>query len=121
MLIALERKLESQPVKVVDLFPVAGRDRNGTMQWRAIPSGVAIKTGTLDRVSALAGVIPTKERGLVWFAIINYGDNIEKLRGEQDRLLQRLANHWQIPPATAIATTDKIYLGDPSRNLKVDG
>jgi serine-type D-Ala-D-Ala carboxypeptidase/endopeptidase (penicillin-binding protein 4) len=121
MLIALTRKLESQPIKITDLFPVAGRDRIGTMQWRAIPSGIAIKTGTLAQVSALAGVIPTQERGLVWFAIVNRGGNIERLRAEQDRLLQNLSQHWKIIPATAIAPTRNAYLGDPSRNLKVEG
>jgi D-alanyl-D-alanine carboxypeptidase/D-alanyl-D-alanine-endopeptidase (penicillin-binding protein 4) len=121
MLIALGRKLESQSVSVSDLFPLSGRDRNGTMQWRAIPSGVTIKTGTLAQVSALAGVIPTKERGLVWFAIINHGNNIERLRAQQDRLLQNLSQHWQVIPATTTTVTDNAYLGDPSRNLRVEG
>ncbi|OKH23749.1 D-alanyl-D-alanine carboxypeptidase [Hydrococcus rivularis NIES-593] len=121
MLIALDRKLDSQPRSVSDLFPLSGRDRHGTMQWRAIPSGVVIKTGTLAQVSALAGVIPTKERGLVWFAIINHGNNIERLRAEQDRLLQNLSRHWQIIPATTTIGTDNAYLGDPSRNLKDEG
>ena len=116
MFMALEQKLEFHSVKVADLFPVSGRDRNGTMQWRNIPSGVAIKTGTLAQVSALAGTIPTKERGLVWFAIINRGGNIEQLRSEQDRLLLRLSQHWQIIPASNVATNE-VYLGNPSRNV----
>jgi serine-type D-Ala-D-Ala carboxypeptidase/endopeptidase (penicillin-binding protein 4) len=121
MLMALEDKLQSQSLSVADLFPVGGRDRNGTMQWRGIPSGIAVKTGTLAQVSALAGVIPTKERGLVWFAIINHGGNIEKLRAEQDRLLQRLSQHWNVIPATANSVTNNAFFGDPSRNLKADG
>ncbi|MCU0533785.1 MAG: D-alanyl-D-alanine carboxypeptidase [Hydrococcus sp. Prado102] len=121
MLMALEDKLKSQSLSVADLFPLSGRDRNGTMQWRGIPSGIAVKTGTLAQVSALAGVIPTKERGLVWFAIINHGGNIEKLRSEQDRLLQRLSQHWNVIPATANSVTNNAFFGDPSRNLKVDG
>ncbi|MFM8297855.1 MAG: D-alanyl-D-alanine carboxypeptidase, partial [Microcystis aeruginosa] len=67
---ALDRKLANQPIKVADLFPVGGRDTKGTMQWRAIPKGVMIKTGTLAQVSALAGEIPTQERGKVWFVIM---------------------------------------------------
>ena len=121
MLIALDRKLKSQSITISDLFPVAGRDRQGTMQWRNIPSGIAVKTGTLAQVSALAGVIPTKERGLVWFAIINHGGNIEGLRLEQDRLLQRLSQHWQVMPTATTTATDNAYLGDPSRNLQVEG
>ena len=65
--------------------------------------------------SALAGIIPTQERGPVWFTIINHGGNIEKLRAEQDKLLQRLAQHWQLMP-NAIATQTILSLGDPSRN-----
>lgn len=119
LFIALERQLAGSAVKVADLFPVAGRDRQGTMQWRSIPPGIAIKTGTLAQVSALAGVIPTQERGHVWFAILNRGGNIEKFRAEQDRLLQRLAQHWQlVPDGIATQTSDRVYLGDPSRNLQ---
>lgn len=122
MLMALERQLAGSPVKVGDLFPVTGRDRTGTMQWRSMPVGVAVKTGTLAQVSALAGVIPTQERGPVWFAIINHGPNIEKFRSEQDRLLQRLAQHWQLQPEKMMARrAETVFLGDPSRNLPVGG
>ena len=115
LFITLDRKLASSTVKVNDLFPVAGRDTKGTLHWRSLPAGVAVKTGTLAQVSALAGIIPTQERGPVWFTIINHGGNIEKLRAEQDKLLQRLAQHWQIIP-DAIATQTILSLGDPSRN-----
>jgi D-alanyl-D-alanine carboxypeptidase/D-alanyl-D-alanine-endopeptidase (penicillin-binding protein 4) len=118
MMKALVRRLESKSITIADLFPVGGRDRDGTMQWRAIPSGVTVKTGTLSEVSALAGVIPTEERGLVWFAIVNRGSNIEQLRGEQDRFLEQLSRHWQIIPAKSANTG--IYWGDPSRNLKAE-
>ena len=117
LFIALERQLAPTGISVSDLFPVAGRDRNGTMQWRNIPEGVTVKTGTLAQVSALAGIIPTQERGPVWFAILNYGNNFERFRVEQDRLLQQLANHWQIvPDAVTPAATNESYLGDPKRN-----
>lgn len=117
LFITLERQLVGSGVKVTDLFPVTGRDTEGTLQWRSIPAGIAVKTGTLSQVSALAGVIPTQERGPVWFALINHGGNIEKLRAEQDKLLQHLAQHWQLrPEAIASRATAKVYLGDPSRN-----
>jgi serine-type D-Ala-D-Ala carboxypeptidase/endopeptidase (penicillin-binding protein 4) len=118
MMKALVSRLESKSITIADLFPVGGRDRDGTMEWRAIPSGVAVKTGTLSEVSALAGVIPTKERGLIWFAIVNRGSNIEQLRGEQDRFLEQLSRHWQIIPVTS--ANNPIYWGDPSRNLKAE-
>ncbi len=117
MLIALEEKLEDNPFSVADLFPVAGRDRTGTMQWRAIPEGVAIKTGTLNQVSALAGLIPTEERGYVWFTLINSGSGIERFRAEQDRFLQQIGNHWHIIPSNIIDTSiSEVFLGDPTRN-----
>ncbi|MGH2412875.1 MAG: D-alanyl-D-alanine carboxypeptidase [Microcystaceae cyanobacterium] len=118
MLIALERQLESQSIKVADLFPVVGRDKQGTMQQRILPAGITVKTGTLAQVSALAGVIPTQERGQVWFALINHGGKIDKFRSEQDQLLQHLSQHWHITPVSTI-DTDKAFLGDPSRNIKV--
>jgi serine-type D-Ala-D-Ala carboxypeptidase/endopeptidase (penicillin-binding protein 4) len=107
-------------VKLADLFPVGGRDTKGTMQWRAIPAGVMIKTGTLARVSALAGVIPTKERGQVWFAIMNSGSSdIERFRNQQDQVLQSLARHWElVPEATKGTVAEKVFLGDPSRIRK---
>jgi D-alanyl-D-alanine carboxypeptidase/D-alanyl-D-alanine-endopeptidase (penicillin-binding protein 4) len=119
MLIALERQLANQPIKITDLFPVAGYDKKGTLKWRNIPDGIAVKTGTLAQVSALAGVIPTKERGLVWFTIINQGGNIDKLRAEQDKFLQGLAQHWQITFPVMNSPSNQIFLGDPSRNLKI--
>lgn len=119
ILMALERKYATQSITIANLFPVAGLDKKGTMQWRNIPEGVAMKTGTLAQVSALAGVIPTKERGLVWFTILNSGSgNIDKFRAEQDQLLQSLAQHWKISPSLINASSGEVFLGDPSRNLK---
>jgi D-alanyl-D-alanine carboxypeptidase/D-alanyl-D-alanine-endopeptidase (penicillin-binding protein 4) len=117
MLMALEDKLKDNPLSVADLFPVAGRDKKGTMQWRGIPQGIAVKTGTLNQVSALAGVIPTQERGKVWFTLINSGSGIERFRAEQDKFLQELANHWQLTPEVTLNTqTGDVFLGDPQRN-----
>ena len=115
MLMAIERLLNDHSLNVVGLFPVGGRDLVGTMENRAIPVGTAVKTGTLNRVSALAGVIPTRDRGRIWFAIINGGSQTEYLRREQDRLLQRLVNHWQLN-SLDLTHSSTSYLGDPLRN-----
>jgi D-alanyl-D-alanine carboxypeptidase/D-alanyl-D-alanine-endopeptidase (penicillin-binding protein 4) len=116
MLMTLQQQLQEQSLSLADIFPVSGFDRKGTMQFRNIPLGTAIKTGTLREVSALAGVIPTKARGPVWFAIVNHGTNIEQLRAEQDNLLQNLSQHWQLEPFSLnFANND--YLGNPARNL----
>ncbi|GFE68725.1 D-alanyl-D-alanine carboxypeptidase [Chroococcus sp. FPU101] len=115
---ALEQQLVAKQMSVTDLFPVGGRDKDGTMHWREIPYGVAIKTGTLAQVSALAGMIPTKERGQVWFAILNSGGNIEGFRNQQDQLLQQLSTHWQLTPILPpISPVIQVFLGDPSRNI----
>ena len=115
MLIAIDRLLNDHSLSVVGLFPVAGRDSVGTMENRSIPVGTAVKTGTLNRVSALAGVIPTRDHERIWFAIINGGSQTEYLRREQDRLLQRLTQHWQLN-SLDFTHSSTSYLGDPLRN-----
>jgi serine-type D-Ala-D-Ala carboxypeptidase/endopeptidase (penicillin-binding protein 4) len=116
MLIALDRIFKTQSLTIADFFPTAGRDKVGTMETRKMPSGVAIKTGTLNTVSALSGVIPTKERGQVWFTIINHGGDVLEFRVQQDKFLQNLARHWQFTPNFPEILSP--YLGDPQRNFQ---
>ena len=117
MLMAIDRLLQSHSFSAADLFPTAGRDLVGTVQDRGLPTGTTIKTGTLNRVSALAGVIPTSDRGNVYFSIINYGSQIEYFRQQQDRLLNELVQTWQlIPNNFNLAEEKDWYLGDPKRN-----
>lgn len=122
MLMAIQRELLPSQLSVADLFPVSGRDRRGTMEARRIPQAAVIKTGTLRDVSALAGVMPTRDRGLVWFAIMNRGTNVEGLRAKQDQLLQRLVKQWQVTSTVPAAITPKSLnstptpLGAASRN-----
>lgn len=99
MFMAIQRELLPHRLSVADLFPISGRDHRGTLQTRHIPTATVIKTGTLRDVSALAGVMPTRDRGLVWFAIINRGSDVANLRSKQDQLLQRLSQQWQVAPA----------------------
>ena len=119
MLIAIDNLLKPHNLDVMDLFPVAGRDNVGTVEDRAIPAGTAVKTGTLNQVSALAGVIPLDQEQHIWFSLINYGWQIEYFRKQQDLFLQRLAEHWQLELQDFYAQekTD-IYLGDPARNVR---
>jgi len=102
MLIALQRYLETQQMNVADVLPVMGVD-GGTISRRHLPVGAAVKTGTLNAVSALAGVLPTRDRGLVWFTIINEGlASLGTLHDYQDLVLQTLKGAWgaasPIPP-----------------------
>lgn len=96
MLAAIERYLHPLNLTIADVFPASGFDRDGTMEDRSMPMGSVIKTGTLNEVSALAGVLPTRDRGLVWFAILNRGTDILELRQQQDLLLQSLQKQWGI-------------------------
>ncbi|MBV9384864.1 MAG: D-alanyl-D-alanine carboxypeptidase [Chroococcidiopsidaceae cyanobacterium CP_BM_ER_R8_30] len=122
MLGAIERELQSYHLSLADLFAIAGRDRRGTIETRQIPNATVVKTGTLNEVSSLAGVMPTRDRGLVWFAIINHGSNVDSFRTQQDQLLQHLLQKWQaaltLPAAlTPHLTSDTTnQLGATSRN-----
>jgi D-alanyl-D-alanine carboxypeptidase/D-alanyl-D-alanine-endopeptidase (penicillin-binding protein 4) len=128
MLMESDRLLQSNNYSVADLFPTAGRDLVGTVKDRGLPKGTTIKTGTLDNVSALAGVIPTrdKSKGIaaqgdhVYFSIINYGRPVQYLRQQQDNLLNELVQPWQLVPNNLnlvnLAQENNWYLGNPQRN-----
>ncbi|MBK4730866.1 D-alanyl-D-alanine carboxypeptidase [Oxynema sp. CENA135] len=123
LFMAIDRYIQPHSLNLSDVFPVAGRDR-GTMDYRDIPHGAIVKTGTLWDVSALAGVLPTKDKGQIWFAVINGGgDYVLTFREEQDRLLNQLLQDWQtslLPPsALNRARHDNLKslkIGDASRN-----
>lgn len=117
---AIQLSLEQSGFNVADLFPVFGRD-GGTLDYRSMPIAATVKTGTLNGVCTLAGVLPTRDRGLVWFAIFNQGYNIEGLREQQDQLLQALSQHWGIAQPlpediTPSALPEAEQLGAASRN-----
>lgn len=121
MLVAIQRSVALQQLNITDLFPVIGRDR-GTLRGRNISTGAALKTGTLDDVSALAGVIPTRDRGLIWFSIINVGiGDLDFLHKQQDQLLQTLVQTWGSPAVSELRLSDRpsrdaTQLGAASRN-----
>lgn len=116
MFAAVQRYLQFRNLTVADLFPISGSD-HGTIQERRIPVGSVVKTGTLNDVSALAGVLPTRDRGLVWFAILNRGTNLEGLRDQQDVLLQTLVNQWGTAPSRPVAITPTSPIRSATANL----
>jgi serine-type D-Ala-D-Ala carboxypeptidase/endopeptidase (penicillin-binding protein 4) len=117
MLRSSDRLLQTHNYNIVDLLPTAGRDLVGTVQHRSLPQGTSIKTGTLDNVSALAGVIPTQHLGNIYFSIINYGRPVPDLRQQQDILIQQLVQPWQLIPYNFdLAQVNNWYLGNPQRN-----
>ncbi len=123
MLVAIQSYVQKFGLSVADLFPIAGFEPS-TVDGRKIPPGTVVKTGTLSAVSALAGVIPSRDRGLVWFAIINSGDDVDALRDGQDELLQQLIKQWgtvttipkPIAPHTKVGSPPDFSFGDPKRN-----
>jgi serine-type D-Ala-D-Ala carboxypeptidase/endopeptidase (penicillin-binding protein 4) len=119
----LQQQLQPANLTLADLFPVAGLEQLGTLKDRRLPVGTTIKTGTLNEVSALSGVMPTRDRGLVWFVIINKGSQIGALRQQQDLLLQTLAKEWgEITPAPLVLSRHNnsvAYFGDIDRNVAI--
>jgi serine-type D-Ala-D-Ala carboxypeptidase/endopeptidase (penicillin-binding protein 4) len=120
---ALHQKLQAANSNLADIFPVAGAEYIGTLKDRNLPAGTTIKTGTLNEVSALGGVLPTRDRGLVWFVIVNQGSQIAKLRQQQDALLQSLLAEWgRVTPTPLVVTKHDrypVYFGDPARNIAI--
>ncbi|RAM49266.1 MAG: D-alanyl-D-alanine carboxypeptidase [Hapalosiphonaceae cyanobacterium JJU2] len=122
MFMALQQEALAQGLNLADLFPTSGFDHRGTLHARHIPAATVIKTGTLNDVSALAGVMPTRDRGLVWFAIINRGPYVPTFRSEQDKFLQSLLKQLQIAQSVPSVLTPHLginyvpKLGAANRN-----
>lgn len=120
LMIATDRLLKPHKLTIGDVYPVSGLDKNGTMYARHMPIGSTIKTGTLRDVSALAGVLPTRDRGLIWFTIINRGSDVYGFRVKQDEFLQKLSQKWGIAPYFNRSLTEiPKQFGDPKRNEKI--
>lgn len=124
IMVATQHYLQAHQLTIADVYPILGRDV-GTLEGRQTPSGTVVKTGTLNEVSALAGVLPTRDRGLVWFAIVNLGaGDIGDFHAQQDWLLQRVQQAWGEASMTAIQPTQALQNGDSTlgaaeRNLVV--
>lgn len=122
MLMILQREAVANNMTLADLFPTSGFDHRGTVHARHLPNATVMKTGTLRDVSALAGVVPTRDRGLVWFAIINRGPFVGAFRAEQDKLLQNLVKQLQVPESVPLAIAPHAenkalpQFGDAQRN-----
>jgi D-alanyl-D-alanine carboxypeptidase/D-alanyl-D-alanine-endopeptidase (penicillin-binding protein 4) len=118
MLAAIDRYLHPRNLTIADLFPVSGIDSwNTTLEGRSIPQAAVVKTGTLNEVSALAGVLPTRDRGYVWFAIINRGTDLSNLRKQQDVLLQTLQKQWGGQAAVVEAIEPSSWIGTRQATL----
>lgn len=85
--------LEKRKISLGELLPIAGID-NGTLQRRFTSPdllGTVIgKTGTLSSTSALAGIVYTQKRGLLFFAILERGSP-HSLRPLQEEIISMVA------------------------------
>lgn len=109
MFLALERYLQPYNMTLADVVAIVGQDL-GVLQGRNIPKFSVIKTGSLSRVSTLAGIIPTQKQGNVCLAIMNMGGELDGFRTQQDNLLQELLTQWGAvtsPPAEISSTSWK--------------
>lgn len=85
---AIQRELAPEGLTVADVVAVAGVDA-GILQARPLPKQAVLKSGSLDAVSTIAGGIPTAS-GVIWFAVMNGGDDTEALRSAQESLIAEL-------------------------------
>ncbi len=91
---SIDQLLQARQMTVGDVFTVVGRDE-GILSERSLPPFAIVKSGSLDAVSALAGVLSTQQQGTVWFAIQNGGaDNLDGFRAEQEALLEQFVEQW---------------------------
>ena len=103
LLRALDRELAASGHSLADVLPVAGID-DGTLRNRLNAPGeagrVAGKTGTYGSygASALVGAIPTRDRGTVYFAILDHDVPVPEARRRQDRFVHALLMHLHSLP-----------------------
>lgn len=119
MFAAIERTMHPLNMSIADFFPTSGVDLDGTMEDRTLPKHAVIKTGTLNQVSALAGVVPTRDRSLVWFAIINRGTDILELRHQQDLLLQALQKEWGSDVDATVIQPTELKQTPPEQRIEI--
>ena len=93
MFLGLEKYLQPYNMSIADVVAIVGEDL-GVLEGRRIPRFSVVKTGSLSRVSTLAGVIPTQNSGNICMAIMNIGGELDGFRTQQDDLLQGLLGQW---------------------------
>lgn len=110
MFLAIEKYLQQYNMNVADVFVIVGKDRGILEERQQLPKLAVVKSGTLDYVSALAGALPTKEKGIVWFTILNKGPNVTELRNQQEILVKYFLNKWgtvDLSPPELTANPDR--------------
>ncbi|WP_287128574.1 D-alanyl-D-alanine carboxypeptidase [Candidatus Cyanaurora vandensis] len=93
----LTNRMQQSGRTLADVMAVKGADP-GTLEQRMMPLGVVAKTGTLNGVSCLAGVIETNQ-GPLRFVLLNQGP-VSLLRKIQDWFLQGVQQRYGKPEST---------------------
>jgi serine-type D-Ala-D-Ala carboxypeptidase/endopeptidase (penicillin-binding protein 4) len=96
---AIEDYLKPYNMTVADVFMVMGQDK-GVLEARKIPKFAVVKSGSLDTVSGLVGVIPTQKQGNVWFTIMNSTGDLNSYRKQQDVFLTGIVKQWGVVTAS---------------------
>ena len=99
--------LDTKGFGIEEMLPVAGVDA-GTLQRRytdAFRGSVVGKTGTLNSVSALAGVAYTRGRGPLLFVIYNRGGSTYSFRAVQDETMKKVITFFGGPAPVRYSTT----------------
>ena len=121
LFLALDKLMAANNLSIADTLTIIGQD-SGVLESRPLPPNTIAKSGTLNTVSALGGVLPTEKHGLVWFAVLNNGDiDLDKARREQETFLATLLKDWQpakIIPAQLTASATRKNKTSRSEVLK---
>ncbi|MEB3341499.1 D-alanyl-D-alanine carboxypeptidase [Okeania sp.] len=116
MFLAINNYLQQYNMSVADVFAVVGEDKGILNERKLLPNFLVVKSGTLNYVSALGGALPTKEKGIIWFAILNKGANVDQLRSQQEILLQDVLNKWG-----TVESLPSELTANPARKSKKSG
>ena len=82
----LEAEAKIAGLKLEDWLPVVGQAHAGTLRRRTAPAGTAAKSGTLNSVATLAGILPDR----TYFVLLNQGWDLASIRAQQDQLLREV-------------------------------
>ena len=101
---------------------------NGLPNAHYTDAGVFEPEAKATLLSALAGAMPTEDKGIVWFSLINYGAGLDALRSRQDQVISALEQQWGkasgIPPelkTTVVIGQAPYQFGTPERNVSIFG
>ncbi|MEK6302102.1 MAG: D-alanyl-D-alanine carboxypeptidase [Acidobacteriota bacterium] len=108
--------LETKGLGLEDILPIAGID-GGTLERRfteVYRGSVVAKTGTLNGVSALAGVAYTRLRGPLLFVIFNRGGSVSRFRAAQDETIKKLITLFGGPARVRFSPSANPRVTDPA-------